>query len=266
MDVKKKIRDELDGFVLTVAGAYNDLIPDDVSETKFTKVVDKVSDARDHAEKNLVTLANDIVVETTVAFEEAAQKRSERLTKIIPGDIAFKAEVEAPGTAPILEASVRTPPKLEGPATPLPRDVRGSVEGALPDMDALVEAAENSLSQGGLGSSAGLVDIDNNVRVNHDLGLTVAEENRIKQGLPPKINRPTIHITGEKAVKKEQAPPAASAAPKAASYENEMKQIGKIAVKYTNSENEGVAMLASSILTIVENALNENFTVPPKEE
>jgi hypothetical protein len=255
MNVKKKIRDELDTFVITVAGAYNDLIPDDISESRFGRVVDKVADAREYTEKSLIQLANDIVVETTVALEEAAQKRSERLTKLIPGDITPQPEV------PVVKK-----PALEGPAAPLPRDVASSVEGEMPSMDALVEAAEQSITQPGSLGGAGLVDIDENIRVDHDLGLTVAEENRIKQGLPPKVKRPTIHVTGEKLVKKGPTTVAASAAPKAATYEKELRQIGKLVAKYTSSENDGVAMLASNVLTIVEDALDENFTNPPKEE
>ncbi len=130
-------------------------------------------------------------------------------------------------------------------------------------MDQLVEQAEQALQGGSVAGGAGLVDIDETVSVDHDLGLTVAEENRIKQGLPAKVNRPTIHVTGKPLQMNPETPPKPQEAPVRPSYEKEMRQIANLVKGHVNASNESLAMLSTNILLIVEEALGENFTEGP---
>jgi len=268
MNVKKRIKDELDKLIVIVATAYNELITEDIPDRRFEETVDVVSKAKDQAEENFVSLANDIVVETVLATEEAAKKKSDRLSKLVPG-ITIPQE-SPPEVAEIPVAPIRPAAKLEGPAMPLPRDVSGNLEGMPPNMHQLVEQAEavatQSMSGGVLDGGMG-VDIDPNVKVNHDLGMTVAEENRAKAGLPIKINRPTIHVTGKPLnMNPVPAPTAASATPKAATpYEEALKKIGRLAAEHSDSDNEELAKFAFKVLTVVEVTLGVNFTEAPGE-
>jgi hypothetical protein len=105
------------------------------------------------------------------------------------------------------------------------------------------------------------VDIDNTVKVDHDLGLTVAEENRMKQGLPPKVHRPTIHVTGKPLQMNPEPAPEAPKAPLVDTrHADALRQIGNMVKGHVNAPNEAVAMLAGNILPVVEAALGENFT------
>lgn len=253
MNVKKKIRTELDTLVVTVAESYNDLITEDIPDKQFEKAAETVQEATDTAEVNLVEVANEVVKETILMIEEQAEKKADRLTKMLPVDIASKPDIMA--VVPV----DRKPITLEGPATPLPTEVSGPEDTFTPpNMDQLVEQAEQAMNQAGGIDGMGMVDIDNTVAVDHDLGLTVAQESRIKQGLPAVVQRPTIHVTG----KPVQMNPKPEDAPKPAptpSYEKEMRQIANLVKGHVNASNESLAMLAGNILLIVEGALGENF-------
>jgi hypothetical protein len=257
MNVKKKIRTELDTLVVTVAESYNDLITEDIPDKQFEKAAEAVQGATDTAESNLVDVANEVVKETILMIEEQAEKKADRLTKMLPVDLATKPDITA--VVPV----ERTPMTLEGPVTPLPTEVSEPGEVFTPpNMDQLVEQAEQvALEGGGIGGGAGLVDIDNTVKVDHDLGLTVAEENRMKQGLPPKVHRPTIHVTGKPLQMNPEPAPEAPKAPLVDTrHADALRQIGNMVKGHVNAPNEAVAMLAGNILPVVEAALGENFT------
>lgn len=263
MDVQKKIKTELDTLTVTIAGAYNDLITDDIPDSVFDEAVEKVSEAKSYAEKNLIQLAQEIVEETTKAIEEAKKKKEARLNRLVPQDV--EATVQPEVVAPVYEA-----PQLEGPQTPIPRDITDEApEVHTPEsMKQMAEVTEGLEEQAQGTSLAGLVDMDETITVDHDLGLTIAEENRMKAGLPVKLKRPKIRVTGTENLPKAQeaAPQQPAPVAPARGYESEMHQIGKICAKYATSSEGSTAMLAELILTIVEDATGENFTQPPKEE
>lgn len=253
MNVKKKIRTELDTLVVTVAESYNDLITEDIPDKQFEKAAETVKEATDTAETNLVYVANEVVKETILMVEEQAEKKADRLTKMLPVDMA-----SGPDTA-VVPIPPPAPTALEGPTSPLPTDVSGTI--ITPNMDQLVEQAEQAIKQGGSVGGAGMVDMDSAVIVDHDLGLTVAEESRIAQGLPARVNRPTIHVTGKPLQMNPETPQAALEP----SYAKEMQQIGELVSSYTAHSNEALSMLASNVLSIVQGALGENFINPPTE-
>jgi hypothetical protein len=258
MNVKKKIRTELDTLVITVAESYNDLITEDIPDKQFEKAAESVKEATDTAESNLVDVANEVVKETILMIEEQAEKKADRLTKMLPKGVEPVEPIAAP------EAFAGAPVTLEGPVTPLPTEVSAPGEVFTPpNMDQLVEQAEQALQGGSVGGGgAGLVDIDETVNVDHDLGLTVAEENRLKAGLPAKVNRPTIHVTGKPLQMNPEPPsaPSAPSAPAASPHADALRQIGNMVKGHVGSSNEAVAMLAGNILHVVEGALGENFT------
>lgn len=261
MDVKKKIKSEVDELVVTVATAYNDLITEDIPDDLIDKTVNTVAKAKDSAEENLIAIADAVVTETVLAIKEEEQKKSTRLTKLIPKGVDASPEPYEIPVAPIMPSAAK--PMLEGPATPLPRDVGGVPETAgPPNIEHLVEQAQMALNSGGINMSgaAGLVDIDPTVETHHDL-TTAANESRIAQGLPPKGKGPTIHITGSANVPKTEPVPApAPVVAQPVSYAKEMHQIGKIVARYASSSNAEVAILAAAVLAIVEEATGENFT------
>lgn len=255
MDVKKTIKNELDSFTVTVVGVYGELITDDIPDSVIQKSVDKVTEAKDFAQGNLEKMAETIVQETIVAVKESDEAREARIKSLLPPDINTEA------TAPVAV----TPPPPQPPAvvedagvtTPLPREVSGPNDAFTPpNMDHLVEAAEQAVRQQTAGvGGAGMVDVDMNVDINHDL-MTVADENRLKQGLPPKGKGPVVNVTGKPLVQTQKEEPKKPEQNDA--YLNALRKIGQMAA---NEEGD----FAFKVLTVVEVATGENFTKTPEE-
>ncbi len=120
MNVKKKIRTELDNLVYTVATTYNNFITEDIPDKEFEQAATTVQEATDAAEENLVYVANEVVTETIKFTEEQAEKKADRLTKMLPETIKAPEPVEAVQPLEAPEALAAAPPTLEGPVTPLP--------------------------------------------------------------------------------------------------------------------------------------------------
>jgi hypothetical protein len=269
MDVKKKIKNEVDTLVVTVAGAYNELIVGDIPDADIDRTVDAVSKAKDYAEGNLIKIAEIVVDETIAAVHQQTEAKAARLKSLIPTDVIITSESQryeiAPAAKEIPVAPI-LPNALEGPVAPLPRDVGGVSEPiGPPNIEHLVEQANQAMS--GMSTNiggAGLVDVDMSVPVRHDL-TTAANESRIAQGLPPKHagQGPVIHVTGQSNVKTPvvSTPPAPKVEVK--DYSKEMRQIGRLVANYTENDGE-IAMLAKLVLAIVEEATGENFTERPE--
>lgn len=265
MNVKKKIKDELDTFTVTVVGVYGELITEDIPEAELKQSVEKVTKAKDFAQENLEYLAQEIVSETIASVKESEEAKAARVKSLLPADVAVSADpvVDMMATTAV-DAHNQKIVEDAGVTTPLPRDVNGPTDAFVPpNMDHLVEAAEQAVKNQGVmgGGGAGLVDVDMNVEVNHDL-LTVADENRIAQGLPPKGKGPVIAVAGQPLNQKPKEEPKKEDP----GYGKEMRQIGKLAAKYVNSDITELAMFADAVVTIVEDATGENFTESQEEE
>lgn len=107
-----------------------------------------------------------------------------------------------------MEVEVPQPPKLLGPVTTPPRQVK---EDTVPEhvgqfMEAAVKVASSSLN-----SEGSLLDFgDDALEIDHKPPtMTLAEEKRVEAGLPRKLYRPHIHVdhTGRQEVAPNGVPP-----------------------------------------------------------
>jgi len=151
-----KVEKLVDAFILDIATLYEPIIAASVEDVLFENMVTKV-----------VELKKKLVVSLT----------------------------EVPVEEPVV-----TPPKpVEDlqPQSSIPREVgsAGAVNEVFnsTDFESMATAASTSRASSGAPSSAGFVDEETNVPA-HNLGLSVAEENRISAGLPAKRKAPHIQV------------------------------------------------------------------------
>lgn len=280
MNTRQLIRTELNGLLAVTAETYNDLIPEDISEDQFDTVADTIDEARQTTEDNIIGVTQELVKETVAGVKAAQVKKEKRVSRLLPKDIGLGEPAPAPTGAlseaealaaatklaasgeeavpPVLSPNTTSKPTLEGPQAGLPRDV-GAPEMPISSQN-LVEATEKAISQGG-GMAGGVdvsdvvdMDLSNDDGFSHDLGMTIDQQNRLKAGVP--LSRKAPPKAFGHYPKTEEAPVAATSS----NHEAALRQIGKLAAKYANADDAAMSMFATSIVTIAEEALNENFS------
>ena len=264
MNTRNLIRTELNGLLAVTAETYNDLIPADITEADLDTIADTIEAARQVTEDNLIGVTQELVKETTALVQQAQVKKEARVSRLLPKDIGLTgvvSAVPAPVTSeiPIAPVIPRTTPTLEGPQAGLPREVANTELLAPMATGQLQEATERALANvGGGGGAAGVVDMDyGDEGYNHDLGLTVDQQNRLKAGIPINTNK---NAPPKAFGHYEKAPVTGAAAAPSTTHASALRQIGKLAAKYASASDPAMSMLATSIVTIAEEALNENFS------
>lgn len=270
MNTRALIRTELNDLLLITADTYNDLIPMDISEEDFDSVANTIEEARKVAEDNLVGVTQEVIKETTLIVQEAQVKKEARVNRLLPKDIGLSdtpklPDVQKPAfneeeATKALEKAIPVKPLLEGPAPEsIPRDVSAGTPELTPNQ--LVAATEQALeeSSGAIPGISDAVEMDysGDAGYDHELEMPIAQQNKIKAGIP--VNqKPPVKTFGLYPKDAEGAPEAATAIDPG--FAKELRQIGKLVSKYTDNPEPSTSMLANTVLSIVEEALDENFT------
>jgi len=233
--MRDKIESSVNDFVLKIAELYEPILAATLEDSLFEDVVVEILASK---EELIASICG--VVEVTQPVEPATVEESpskEVAKDLWTGAHELPRSVAAPGS------------------------INENFSGK--DFEKMASSAARSLSSPSI-SSSGFVDEDSNVTA-HNLGLSVAEERRIEQGLPAKRKSPVIHVDHTGA--KEEAPVIPRPTPKSVAKgvttsesiktlvteetKSILRRLQDICAPHQLSPDKTLSTLACSILAIV---------------